>query len=234
MSNARKIKDEKAAKDAKDAKDAKKVKGLTFIHFCLYPFLFFFWYRESQIKLKPRKKKKIFEVFMSVEKQPLSLVVGKIVRAHGLQGHVVIHSFCANPENLKNYSLKLATDFGHSTKTCISILRLISEHTLTASIEGIHDRTLAEGLIGHQVVAYDLPDLPSDEFYLGQLKDLTVMAQGQKIGYVLGAEDYGAGCFLTIEKQDRSIATLPFTKENLIRIDLSERMIEIDEKCLIQ
>ena len=163
-----------------------------------------------------------------------SILVGKIVRAHGLQGHVVIHSFCANPEDLQKYSLKLVADSRSSKKTDLSIIRLVSEHTLIASIKGIPDRTSAEALIGCQLVAYDLPDLPSDEFYMGQLKDLTVMAGGQKIGKVLGAEDYGAGCFLTIQKQDRSIATLPFTKDNLIRIDLSQKLIEIDQGSLIQ
>ena len=101
-----------------------------------------------------------------------------------------------------------------------------------ASLEGIADRSAAEGLRG-QLVEVDrsaLPPLEDGEYYHADLIGLTCFSvDGETIGSVIGVENFGAGDLLDIEKTDGKSALIPF-KPGIA--DLVEARIVLDPAFL--
>ncbi|MDR1233964.1 MAG: ribosome maturation factor RimM [Holosporales bacterium] len=81
----------------------------------------------------------------------------------------------------------------------------------------------------------EFPRLGNGEYYLFDLQNLEVFGKnGDCIGRVILAQDFGAGAFLEIQLFSRKIqATLPFRKESVLAVDLAIKQIRVDEDFLI-
>ena len=101
-----------------------------------------------------------------------------------------------------------------------------------ASLDGVSDRSAAEGLRG-EVVEVDrsaLPALEEGEYYHADLIGLTCFShEGETVGSVVGVENFGAGDLLDIEKTDGKNALIPF-KPGIA--DLVEARIVLDPAFL--
>ena len=101
-----------------------------------------------------------------------------------------------------------------------------------ATLDGITDRSAAEGLRG-EVVEVDrsaLPALEEGEYYHADLIGLTCFShEGETVGSVVAVENFGAGDLLDIEKTDGKNALIPF-KPGIA--DLVEARIVLDPAFL--
>ena len=90
-----------------------------------------------------------------------------------------------------------------------------------ASLEGVADRSAAEGLRG-QLVEVDrsaLPPLEEGEYYHADLIGLTCFSESDvTIGSVVGVENFGAGDLLDIELVSGKRALIPF-REPISRME---------------
>lgn len=170
---------------------------------------------------------------MSSKTQQIHL--GTIIGVHGVRGFVKIKPFTATPEDVLAYG-PLSTQDGVTTYTLE--LKHMSKGVVVVQIEGINDRNQAELLKGTKlyVSADKLPDLEEDEFYYADLEGLEArtIGSGKVIGAVTEIHNHGAGDFLVILSSDESEEyTIPFTKEAVPTLEISQGYITIDPSYLI-
>lgn len=140
------------------------------------------------------------------------ILIGKIIKPHGLRGEVKIFPFSHDPASfIDHYSLlQLARDEQETKKflSCrLENSRLQGKYVLT-TLELCSDRNQAEQLSGFFVFARDcdLPELADDEFYLHELigKPLIDKA-GNLIGNVNRILEAGAQDLLVVQHQGREV-----------------------------
>ncbi len=111
-----------------------------------------------------------------------TVVVGKVTKAHGLHGEVVVLVFSDNPERFDPGSVMFFED-GREVRVRAS--RPNGGRMLVA-FEGVGDRNAAELLRGLTLVVprSSLPELPPGEFWPHQLEGCVVVTES---GRTLGA-----------------------------------------------
>ena len=161
--------------------------------------------------------------------------VGIIAKPVGIKGQVKIHPYTSSPSSLLSYK----NIFLENKQELVLVNPRINENgDIVTNVKGCPDRNAAEllRLKNIFVAKEDLPKLEEDEYYLDDLAGLiAVDSSNKEIGKVLSALDYGAGAFLDIKLLDTNkIATLPFNKESVLSVNLSDKTIRIDEAFLLQ
>jgi 16S rRNA processing protein RimM len=165
------------------------------------------------------------------------ILLAVITSAHGIQGAVKVRTFTEKPESIFSYG-KLQDESGR--QYALKLIRLISENSLVARIEGVKDRSHAESLKGLKlyVERSQLPNLPEEEFYHADLVGLPAQTlEGDMIGRVRHVNSFGAGDFLEIVGLDHHVYTIPFTREAVPVIQLPEKgkggVIKVDGRFLL-
>ncbi|MGL5784547.1 MAG: ribosome maturation factor RimM [Alphaproteobacteria bacterium] len=161
------------------------------------------------------------------------IVVGKIVAPHGLQGAVKIKSFTENPLTLFSYPYLLISEETPPLK--------IKKHkpdkekgTYIVMVEGIPSRTQAEALHGQllHVSKEMLPSLDEETFYYKDLVGLEVRKpDGHAGGRVYAVHQVGESDVLEIlpqGKDKKASFLIPFTRDFVPEINLSEKFIVLD------
>lgn len=156
------------------------------------------------------------------------ICLGEIVSAHGIKGQVKIKTYTQYPENIMSYGALITQNPSYETLT-IKTLRASSVSSVIATLETIADRNAAEKLIGIKlyILRQQLPKTNGDEYYHHDLIGLLAYDVNDKeYGQVMGLEDYGAGIFLTLKPSaGTKMATLPFTQDAVLAIDLEAKKI---------
>ena len=111
-----------------------------------------------------------------------TVVVGKVTKAHGLHGEVMVLVFSDNPDRFEPGSSMLFED-GREVR--VRTARPNGGRLLVA-FEGVGDRNAAEALRGLTLVVprSSLPELPEGEFWPHQLEGCVVVTES---GRTLGA-----------------------------------------------
>jgi 16S rRNA processing protein RimM len=164
------------------------------------------------------------------------LVVGVVVRAHGVRGEVVVDVRTDEPEQRFVPGSVLQTDPGPFARVrpagawrppptlTIETLRP-HQGRLLVTFDGIYDRNLAEELRG-TALCVDSAEVPDpddpDEFHDHQLVGLAVVtAAGERIGEVARV-DHGAGHDMLVVRRDGGAnALVPFVSAIVPEVDLA-------------
>ena len=163
-------------------------------------------------------------------KAPAGLVcLGEVLGAHGVLGAVRIKSFAMNVSDIAAYGPLQSEDGGTHFELTV---RGVSRGAVLAEIEGIDRREAAAALRGTRLYVRReaLPETEEDEFYHADLIGLSARTvSGESYGVVRGIYDYGAGDVIEIERQKEDPSILfPFTRENVLEIDLAAGCLVID------
>ena len=164
----------------------------------------------------------------------MELVVGRIAKAHGITGEVVVEVRTDDPDDrfaignrlrLKNFRRGLECD------AVISAARPHGERLLLR-LDGVTDRDGADALRGALVVV-DSGDLPPiedpDEFYDHQLEGLTVRTvDGQAIGAVAEVLHTPGGDLLSVRTESGAEILVPFVSDIVTSVSLTDGVVEID------
>ncbi|ATG48949.1 16S rRNA processing protein RimM [Celeribacter ethanolicus] len=156
------------------------------------------------------------------------IIVGAIAGAFGVHGEVRIKSFCADPEDIGEYSPLTSED---GTEYVLTLTRAI-KNGFAAEIEGVETKEEADALRGVTLYAdrAHLPSLPDDEFYHADLIGLTVLDTGGAVlGTVRNVLNHGAGDLLEVQGPElKTPVLLPFTLQNVPTVDLASGRIIAD------
>jgi len=99
-----------------------------------------------------------------------------------------------------------------------------------AEVEGVADRNAAERLRGTELwLDRDkLPKTKKNEYYIEDLVGLTVRDGNGTIGKIAGVHNFGAGDMLDIQPATGESFFLPFTKENIVKVDIADKTVTVE------
>jgi 16S rRNA processing protein RimM len=172
----------------------------------------------------------------------MELLVGRVVKAHGITGEVVVEAhtddpaarFAAGNTLRAKQSRGSADGKGHERSYVVAAMR---DHggRLLVRLDGVDDRDAADALRGSLFVV-DSDDLPPidepDTYYDHQLEGLHVRtATGQDVGVVAEVLHTAGGELLAVRRSDggetREVL-VPFVNAIVTSVSLDDRMVEID------
>jgi len=157
------------------------------------------------------------------------IVVGRIVRPHGIGGRVLVESLSDNPERFAPGS-ELSARGGEGA---VRLLRISSANRhgagLLLTLEGVADRDAAAALAGTEllVARREVPPAPPGSFYQFELLGCRCRdREAGELGEVVEVLP-GGGCqLLRIVGPQRELL-VPFVAEFLVAIERQEKRIEL-------
>ncbi len=162
------------------------------------------------------------------------VVLGEIVKAHGLRGEVKVRSEICDPENFKLPGLRLQAPDGASEPVNVLSYRLQKG----AYILRLKDFSTIEQVlprVGWQLVCdgRQLPDLPADEYYHFQLIGLPVFTRaGEQLGFLSEIMGNALHEVYVIRPEAKSRGgselLLPAVSAYILEIDLKAGRIVVD------
>jgi 16S rRNA processing protein RimM len=162
----------------------------------------------------------------------MDLVVGRVVKAHGITGEVVVDVRTDDPDIrfAPGASLRARTKGGTEHRLVVDSARSHGGRLLVR-LDGVADRDGADALRGtlFLVDSSDLPPIEDpDEFYDHQLEGLQVRTTaGEQVGAVAEVLHTAAGELLSVRSGDDEIL-VPFVGAIVTSVSLADGVIEID------
>jgi 16S rRNA processing protein RimM len=152
------------------------------------------------------------------------LVVGRVGRAHGLRGEVLVDVRTDSPELRLAPGAVLPTDPAGAGPLTVATGRVHSGRLLL-HFAGVADRTAAEALRGVLLLAEVDPDvLPDeqDEWFDHQLVGLdAVLSDGSAVGEIREVLHLPGHDVLAVSRPDGSEVLVPFVSEIVPEVDLA-------------
>jgi 16S rRNA processing protein RimM len=162
----------------------------------------------------------------------MDLVVGRVVKAHGITGEVVVDVRTDDPDIrfAPGASLRARTKGGTERRLVVDSARSHGGRLLVR-LDGVADRDGADALRGtlFLVDSSDLPPIEDpDEFYDHQLEGLRVRTMaGEQVGTVAEVLHTAAGELLSVRSGEGEIL-VPFVGAIVTSVSLADGVIEID------
>ncbi|WP_123023815.1 ribosome maturation factor RimM [Mycolicibacterium stellerae] len=163
----------------------------------------------------------------------MDLVVGRVVRAHGITGELVVDVRTDDPETrfAPGTRLRARPKNGPERSYVVESSR---EHSgrLLVRLTGVADRNAADALRGNLflVDSEELPPIDDpDEFYDHQLEGLRVVtADGRLVGNVKEVLHTAAGELLSVTSETGAEVLVPFVSAIVTEVSLADQTIVID------
>lgn len=158
---------------------------------------------------------------------PDIVIVGRVVRPHGLLGEVVVESSTDVEERFaRGSTLRLGAD---GRRVEVAQARPFGDRLLVR-FEGMSDRNAVEGLRGLELTVErgSVPRAPAGSFYHFELLDCECHdAALGGLGTVRALHEDGGGVLLEIVDGERRLL-VPFVDAFVMRIDIAARRIDLD------
>lgn len=162
--------------------------------------------------------------------------MGVVHSAHGIKGHVKIKVFASSPASFMEYHH--FTDKEGKKSFIFKYIGLFKEDMVVAELKGIQDRNQAEELKGIElyIAREQLPPTEEEEYYYQDLIGLKVQSQtGNLLGIVISVYNFGGGDLVEINLSNtREVVVVPFTKEAVPQVSISEGCLIVNEEILRQ
>ena len=164
----------------------------------------------------------------------MELTVGRIAKAHGIGGEVVVEVRTDDPATrfAPGNTLRGKASRGGGERDFV--VESAREHggRLLVRLAGVADRTAADALRG-TVFVVDSADLPPidepDTYYDHQLEGLHVRTvTGQDVGVAAEVLHTAAGELLAVRRGDGGEVLVPFVGAIVTSVSLDDHVVEID------
>ena len=149
-----------------------------------------------------------------------TVVVGKVTKAHGLHGEVVVLVFSDNPERFVRGS---SVFFEGGRELRVRASRPNGGRLLVA-FEGVADRNAADALRGITLVVprSSLPDLPEGEYWPHQLEGCEVVTEsGRTLGAIIDVIANPANDLWVAVDAAGAEILVPAIREVVVDVDLA-------------
>ena len=163
----------------------------------------------------------------------MELTVGRIVKAHGITGEVVVDVRTDDPEDRFAQGVTLsARKRGEQPRNVVVEAARQHGARLLVRLAGVPDRDTADALRGSLLVidSADLPPIDEDDtFYDHQLEGLRVhTAAGEELGTVAEVLHTGAGELLSIRRSGGAELLVPFVSAIVTSVSLEDQLLVIE------
>ena len=163
----------------------------------------------------------------------MDLVVGRVVKAHGVTGEVVVEIRTDDPDIrfASGSSLRGRPSRGGPERRYVVESAREYSGRLLVRLDGVDDRNAADALRG-MLFLVDSEELPPiedpDEYYDHQLEGLQVVTiAGASVGSVAEVLHTAAGELLLVRTEEGEVL-VPFVSAIVTSVSLADRTIEID------
>ena len=168
----------------------------------------------------------------------MELLVGRVMRAHGISGELVVEIRTDDPASrfASGSTLRAKESHGGGQERSY-VVADVREHggRLLVRLAGVDDRDAADALRGSLFVV-DSADLPpideADTYYDHQLEGLQVRTTtGHDLGVVAEVLHTAAGELLAVRRRDSGEmgeVLVPFVSAIVTSVSLDDRIVEID------
>ncbi|AQT80806.1 ribosome maturation factor RimM [Mycolicibacterium litorale] len=164
----------------------------------------------------------------------MELVVGRVAKAHGVTGELVVDVRTDDPDErfAAGNRLRLKPSRGDGARDVV--VETVRPHggRLLVRLHGVSDRDAAEALRGNLFVVESgaLPPIEDpDEFYDHQLEGLTVRTvDGQVVGTVAEVLHTAGGELLSVRTAEGAELLVPFVSAIVTSVSLADGLVEID------
>src|SRR6201992_950685 len=165
----------------------------------------------------------------------MELTVGRVAKAHGISGEVVVEIRTDDPAErfAPGITLRARRSRNGETQERSYVVESVREHggRLLVRLAGVTDRDAADALRGSLFVV-DSDDLPPidepDTYYDHQLEGLHVRTTtGQDVGVVAEVLHTAAGELLAV-RRDSGEVLVPFVGAIVTSVSLQDRSVESD------
>ncbi len=163
----------------------------------------------------------------------MELTVGRVVKAHGVTGELVVDVRTDDPD-LRFAPGSVLRAKGSDRRERTYTVDTVRPHgsRLLLRLEGVADRNAADALRG-SVFLIDSADLPpideEDTYYDHQLEGLRVRTTaGLEIGTVTEVLHTGAGELLAVKRDDEPELLVPFVSAIVMSVSLEDGVVDID------
>ena len=164
----------------------------------------------------------------------MDLVVGRVVKAHGVTGEVVVEVRTDDPDKRFAPGTRLRARPSRGGPERAYVVDSAREHSgrLLVRLAGVAGRDAADALRGN-VFVVDSEELPPiddpDEFYDHQLEGLRVVTKdGRLVGNVNEVLHTTAGELLSVTSETGAEVLVPFVTAIVTEVSLENQTIEID------
>jgi len=157
------------------------------------------------------------------------VLIGKVVKPHGIKGELKVLPFSGNPGELLGLGKVYLGRQAESRSYKVAKARSQGKFLLL-ELAGVTDRNIADTLIGLEVMVPKeaLPELAADEFYWYEMEGLEVStAAGQPLGRVTSLLATGGHDVLVI-RDAAAEYLVPAINEIIIKVDKENRTLVID------
>jgi len=158
------------------------------------------------------------------------VVMGRVAGAQGIQGWVKLKTYTETVDSLTEFPVWWLGDEKHPWREVSVEAFVVQSKGLTAKFPGCNDRTTAEQYTGLLVAVprSSLPPRDEDEYYWSDLIGLEVVnLEGESFGTVDNLMDTGVNHVLCV-RGDGGETLIPFIASAIKRVDLMERVIQVD------
>lgn len=163
----------------------------------------------------------------------MELTVGRVVKAHGVTGEIVVEVRTDDPDTrfAPGSQVRLKRPDGRSGSYVLESVRAHGGRLLVR-LAGVADRDGADALRGSMFVI-DSDDLPPidepDTYYDHQLEGLRVQTTtGIEVGTVAEVLHTAAGELLAVRREDSGELLVPFVGAIVTSVSLEDCTVEID------
>jgi 16S rRNA processing protein RimM len=168
-----------------------------------------------------------------VKLQPAYLVLGEILRPHGVRGELRVRLMTEYPERIAKLKTIYLADSPEPTKPptpyAVKGMRMNSGYGLL-KLAGIDERNGADRLRGLLVlidIEHAVP-LEAGEFYLYQLIGLTVQtAEGETLGKLEEVLETGANDVYIVDSPRYGEVLIPATEEAIVKTDIGAGVMTV-------
>jgi 16S rRNA processing protein RimM len=163
----------------------------------------------------------------------VELTVGRVVKAHGVTGEVVVEVRTDDPElRFAPGTVLRAKASDHRERNYVVAAVRPHGSRLLLRLDGVADRDAADALRGNLFVidSEDLPPIDEpDTYYDHQLEGLLVRTTtGRDIGIVAEVLHTAAGELLAVKRAEAGELLVPFVSAIVTSVSLESRIVEID------
>ncbi|KAF0098765.1 MAG: 16S rRNA processing protein RimM [bacterium] len=155
--------------------------------------------------------------------------MGRIVAPYAVRGWVRLRTYTEYQDSLLDYEVwRIGRDGDWRDYRLLD--GRIHGQSLVASLEGVHDRSAAEALMGLDVAVPRgaMPEADEDEYYWDDLIGLQVVnLAGQTLGRVEGLLETGANDVLQVRDAERE-RLIPFVEAVVKEVDLEAGRLLVD------
>lgn len=159
------------------------------------------------------------------------VLVGKVVKPHGIRGEFCIKSFADSPFLFDEIQRIFLREGKRRPQPVTVRSWRTHKNMLLMTVNQVADRNRAEELRGCEVLvrAEDLPEISDEEFYLYQVEGFRVVLEdGRDVGRLTGfIESPGQDVWSITTPQDREVL-LPAVPEFILDVDMDGQTIVIE------